>query len=74
MPLARMVLLAILLFFTVPVTVSSVILAIMAPFALVIWLPVLLIGLTVDAGIGYYLYRDFRRKKNDRREYYPMSI
>lgn len=76
MPLARLVVLAILLFFTIPATIGSMILAVIAPFALLIWLPILLIGFGIDVGIGYYIYKDFRNRRSDRRdkEYFPMSI
>lgn len=74
MPLARMVLLAILLFFTAPMTIGSMILALIVPVAFIIWLPTLLISLGITVLIGYYLYRDFNRRRSGRKEYYPLSI
>lgn len=78
MPLAigRLIIMAVLLFFTIPLTISSVILAVVAPFAIALWLPILLIGFGLDASIAYYIYKDFknRRRNNGKKEYYPMSI
>ena len=75
--IGRLIIMAVLLFFTVPVTVSSIILAVVAPFAIVLWLPILVVGFGIDVLLGYYLYRDFRnrrKKNNGKKEYYPMSI